>query len=92
MDFTFMEKIELYGIKYKLLRSNFCRGYYLIIIQSKDDFCCASFASTKEGALDLFYEIASSATDPCTLRDIIKDYEKQAALQKNAPKWERFSF
>jgi hypothetical protein len=52
----------------------------LIIIQSKDDFCCASFASTKEGALDLFYEIASSATDPCTLRDIIRDYEKQAAL------------
>jgi hypothetical protein len=78
MDFTFMEKIEVYGIRYKLLRSNFCRGYYLIIIQSKNDFSCASFSSTKEGARDLFYEIAASATDPCSLRDIISDYEKQA--------------
>lgn len=82
MDFALVERIEVYGMRYKLLRSNFCRGYYLIIIQSKNDFSCQSFSSSKEGALDLFYEIAASATDPCSLRDIIYDYEKQTLLSK----------
>ena len=77
MDFTLVERIEIYGMRYKLMRSNFCRGYYIIIIQSKNEFACESFASTKEGALDLYYEIAASATDPNSLRDILSDYEKQ---------------
>ena len=38
MDFTFVEKIENDGICYKLLRSNFCKGYYIIIAQGKRDF------------------------------------------------------
>lgn len=82
MDFTLVERIEIYGMRYKLLRSNFCRGYYVIIIQSKNEFSCESFASTKEDALDLYYEIAASATDPNSLRDIICDYEKQNMLSK----------
>ena len=40
MDFTFVEKIENEGICYKLLRSNFCKGYYVIIAQGKRDFSC----------------------------------------------------
>jgi hypothetical protein len=79
MDFTLIEKIEVYGMRYKLLRSNFCRGYYIIIIQSKDDFCCESFSSDKEGAKDLFYEIAASATEPCSLRGIMSDYDSRKA-------------
>ncbi len=82
MDFTLIQKIEVHGMRYKLLRSNFCRGYYVIIIESKDDFCCESFASNdKENALDLFYEIAASATEPCSLRGIIMDNEKNLALE-----------
>jgi hypothetical protein len=80
MDFTLIERIEIYGMRYKLLRSNFCRGYYVIIIQSKNEFSCQSFSSTKEAALDLYYEIAASATDPNSLRDIISDYERQNIL------------
>ena len=82
MDFTLVERIEVYGMRYKLLRSNFCRGYYIIIIQSKNDFSCQSFACGKGDALDLFYEIAASATDPCSLRDILTDYEKNASVLK----------
>ena len=82
MDFTLIQKIEVHGMRYKLLRSNFCRGYYVIIIQSKNDFCCESFESNdKESALDLFYEIASTATEPCSLRGIIMDIEKNFALE-----------
>ncbi|MBO5715011.1 MAG: hypothetical protein J6S23_01295 [Clostridia bacterium] len=80
MDFTLIQKIEVHGMRYKLLRSNFCRGYYVIIIQSKTDFCCESFSSDKERALDLFYEIAASATEPCSLRDIIVDMERHSVL------------
>ena len=84
MDFTLIQKIEVYGMRYKLLRSNFCRGYYVIIIQSKEDFCCESFASTdKDHALDLFYEIAASSTEPCSLRGILMDNEKKFSLSKN---------
>lgn len=77
MDFTLIEKIEVYGMSYKILKSNFCRDFYIIIIQSKDDFSCTSFQSNKEGALDLFYEIAASATEPCSLKDIIADYSEK---------------
>ncbi|MBR2381479.1 MAG: hypothetical protein IKA84_03175 [Clostridia bacterium] len=81
MDFTLIQKIEVHGMRYKLMRSNFCRGYYVIIIQSKNDFSCESFASNdKESALDLFYEIAASATEPCSLRGIIMDNEKLLLL------------
>ena len=78
MDFTLVERIEVFGMRYKLLRSNFCRGYFLIIIQSKNDFYCESFSSNKDDALDLFYEIASSATEPYTLHDILSDYTKKS--------------
>ena len=76
MDFTLIKKTDAFNMCYKLLRSNFYRGYYIIIIQSKQDFVCESFASNLDDAIELFNEISSSATEPYTLRDIILDYEQ----------------
>ncbi|MBQ7872725.1 MAG: hypothetical protein IJ360_01985 [Clostridia bacterium] len=78
MDFTFVEKIENDGICYKLLRSNFCKGYYIIIAQGKRDFSCGSVFGEKDEIASLFNEIATSYTPPFALRDILMDFEKQA--------------
>ena len=77
MDFTFVEKIENEGICYKLLRSNFCKGYYVIIAQGKRDFSCGSVFGEKEDINSLFHEIAQSYTPPYALHDILMDFEKQ---------------
>ena len=75
MDFTFIEKIEKGAAIYRLYRSTFCRGYYVITAQSKSDFSCMSIKETFEGARKLFCEIAESETDPITLVDIIRDIQ-----------------
>lgn len=77
MDFTLIEKtVNEYGC-YKLLKSNFYRDYYVIIVQNKRDFACGSFRSTKEGAVFFLKELAEMCAEPNTLVDIIGDYQKQ---------------
>ncbi|MBQ9978597.1 MAG: hypothetical protein IKM40_03000 [Clostridia bacterium] len=78
MDFTFVEKIENDGVCYKLLRSNFYKGYYLIIAQDKRDFYSGSVFGAKEDIHSLFCEIAESSTPPFALRDILYDFDKQS--------------
>ena len=75
MDFTFIEKIEKGAAIYKLYRSTFCRGYYIITAQSKSDFSCTSLKEDFENIRELFCEIAESETDPVTLADIIRDLQ-----------------
>lgn len=77
MDFTLLRKTEADGICYKLLRTNFYRGYYVIIAQSKNDFYCGSFKASKAEALKLFDEISESVTEPFSLADILSDYTRQ---------------
>ena len=79
MDFTLIRKIETDDACYKLLRTNFYRGYYVIIAQSKDDFYCGSLRASKTEAERLFAEIYQSATEPYSLADILNDFAKQKA-------------
>ncbi len=77
MDFTLIDKKESGEVCYKLLRAVFYRDYYIIIVQSKKEFCCGSIHAASSEAHRLFCEIAASATEPYCLSDILRDYEKQ---------------
>lgn len=77
MDLTLIKKVEVMGIGYKLFRATFYKGYFVIIAQTKKDFFCGSFASSKSEAERFFTEICESATEPYCLADIISDFEKQ---------------
>lgn len=77
MDFNLVKRTELDGVCYKLLKANFYRDYYVIIVQTKRDFYCGSFKATREGALDFFEEIYKSRTEPYVLADILRDIERQ---------------
>ncbi|MGM9632676.1 MAG: hypothetical protein ACI3XL_06270 [Eubacteriales bacterium] len=77
MDFELIEKKEVRGICYKLLRTNFYRNYFVIIAQTRSDFYCSSFYAPRERAEVLFDEIADSATEPYTIADILQDFAKE---------------
>ena len=77
MDFTLIEKRELGGVCYKLLKTNFYRNYYVIIAQDKNNFCCGSIYAERKDAHDLFIEIVESNTDIYTLSDILRDFSFQ---------------
>lgn len=77
MDFTLIEKIEVGGICYKLLRTNFYRNYYVIIAQGKREFYCGSIYAKGDEAHAIFEEIANSCTDIYTIRDILRDFDRQ---------------
>ena len=77
MDFSLVLKREDSGRCYKLLRSNFYRGYFVIIAQDKSDFACGSFRGSVDYAIEIFSEIAQSMTDPSTLSCILYDLERQ---------------
>ena len=77
MDFTLVERTEVDGICYKLLKANFYRNHYVIIVQNKSDFCCGSIQAAKCEVHKLFREIAVSKTEPHTLSDILNDLQKQ---------------
>ena len=77
MDFTMIEKRELNGICYKLLKTNFYRDYYVIIAQDKRDFYCGSLRANREEAYKLFIEIAESNTEIYCISDILSDFAKQ---------------
>lgn len=77
MDFTLIEKREIGGICYKLLKSNFYRNYYVIIAQNKKDFYCGSICANRKEAQALFDEIAESNTDIYCVSDILRDFERQ---------------
>ena len=76
MDFSLIEKMENDGACYKLLKANFYRDHYVIIVQTKNDFCCGSIRCPRSEILGLFQEIAQSNTDPNTLCDILSDCQK----------------
>ena len=77
MDFTLVEKIIQGEYTYKLFRSNFYTGYYMILSQSKDDLYCSSIRASWEKAMELFNQIAHTETPPFVLADILIDYSKQ---------------
>ena len=77
MDFTLIEKRELAGICYKLLKTNFYRNYYVIIAQNKREFYCGSIQAEREDAYELFLQIAQSNTDIYCVTDILSDFAKQ---------------
>ena len=77
MDFTLIKRTEQDDICYKLLRANFYRDYFVIIVQNKNDFYCGSFRCNKLGAEELFEEIVKSNTEPHTLHDILHDFQAQ---------------
>lgn len=78
MDFTLLSKKQNGEYTYKLFRTNFYTGYYLILAQSKDDFYCASICACAQRANELFLQIAESETPPFSLSDILHDFSKQA--------------
>ncbi len=77
MDFTLIEKREVNGICYKLLKTNFFRNYYIIIAQDKRSFYCGSICAIKEEAHKLFSEIVDSNTEIYCIADILSDFSKQ---------------
>jgi hypothetical protein len=77
MDFALIMKREDGKRCYKLLRSNFYRGYFVIIAQDKSEFACGSISGSTDFAIEIFLEIATSRTDPSTLHDILYDLERQ---------------
>ncbi len=77
MDFTLIEKRELAGICYKLLKTNFYRNYFVIIAQDKREFYCGSICADRDEALSLFEEISSSYTDINCISYILSDFERQ---------------
>lgn len=77
MDFNLVKKVELCGICYKLLKANFYRDYYVIIVQTRHDFYCGSFKASRSGALEFFDEVSKSRTEPYVLSDILRDIERQ---------------
>ena len=77
MDFSLIEKCELEGNCYKLLRANFYRNYYVIIVQNKKEFCCGSICANLDEAICFFEKIAQSNTDVYCLSDILNDFAKQ---------------
>lgn len=79
MDFTLILKKEKGNLCYKLLKTNFYRNYYVIIVQSKTDFACGSVHLVNEDAVILFDEIVDSNTEPFALSDILADINKQMA-------------
>ena len=76
MDLTLIKKINCGEICYKLSRATFYKGYYVIIAQTRKDFYCGSFKSSKENAEKLFDEICETLTEPYCLCDILSDFEK----------------
>lgn len=81
MDFDFIEKRQVNGISYKLYRATFCRGYFVISAQSKNEFSCGSICSSAEGAKHLLDEIASSETEVHTLVDLLRDFQMSEAME-----------
>ncbi len=77
MDFSLIEKREIGGICYKLLKANFYRNYYVIIAQDKTDFYCGSICAERKEAEALFAEIAESNTSVYCISDILCDFERQ---------------
>lgn len=77
MDFSLIEKCEVGGACYKLLRANFYRNYYVIIAQNKREFYCGSICANIEEASLLFNQIAESNTDIYCVADILSDFTKQ---------------
>ena len=76
MEFSLIDKREVGGISYKLLKSNFHREGFAIVVQSKNDFACGSVCGV-DNANTLFKEISPSATEPYTLLDILCDFQEQ---------------
>ena len=76
MEFSLIDKREVGGISYKLLKSNFHREGFAIVVQSKNDFACGSVCGLNN-ANALFEKISESATEPQTLLDILCDINKQ---------------
>ena len=79
MDLTLINKVENGEFCYKLFRSTFYKGYYVIIAQTKKEFYCGSFVSSKDGAEKLFLDICETATEPYCIADILSDFQKQMA-------------
>ena len=79
MDFTLIEKVVQEEYTYKLFRSNFYTGHFLVLAQSKDMMYCASICTSQDRATELFSQIAQSETPPFTLADILHDFSKQIA-------------
>ena len=77
MDFSLIEKREMGGVCYKLLKAVFYRNYYVIIAQDKKDFYCSSIKADREEAYVLFDEIATSNTNIYCISDILCDFAKQ---------------
>ena len=77
MDFTLIRKIENGEGCYKLLRANFYRDYYVIIVQNKREFACGSVNMRQCEAEKLLCEMCESLTEPHTLMDILCDMQKQ---------------
>ncbi len=77
MDFSLIEKREVGGVCYKLLKAIFYRNYYVIIAQDKRDFYCGSIRANREEASELFNEISSGNTDIWCIADILSDFAKQ---------------